>query len=1013
MSDSLPTGKTYWKSFEELSSDPEVMEQLKHEFPEGYDTPPDASSMKRRTFMGLMAASMALAATACRRPEQQIVPYVNKPEYMIPGIANHFTSTFSIGNFASGLLVKSREGRPVKIEGNDLDPISGGASSVLAQASLLALYDPDRVLRPTVNNADSTPLNALSRMAAGLREAAAKNKQVRIVIDEHASPAFASLCSDLERVLPNTKVVTWPAITNSAAAEANKQLLGIDAVMVPDLSKSDVILGIDADFLGSDPEALYHIKKFAMGRKPSLKNPEMNRYYAVESGLSTSGANADYRVRIKPTEFNEFLLALLHELVVVRKKGDLGNLASAFGGHQNTEFSFLKQIADDLTAGKGLVMVGRHLPTETHALSIMVNHVIGAYGADKPIDPSHVLPYSNTQTEAIEELQKELRAAKVGVLIFADVNPVHSWGEKLFKDLTSRVLHKYHFGLYADETSKKCPVFIPVNHYLEHWGDAQMIDGSRAITQPLIAPLNDSQPSLPDALLTLMKVYSPDESPKHETYYEYVRALWQKDVYPGNANGASFNAFWDDALRNGTVSATLQTRTTSWNTSAASVMIQKAEKDKSVPLMGAVLPHVYLRDGKYANLGWLLETPEPITKVTWDNVAVMSQATATRYEISVGDVIEMKSPAGTIEAPAFIQPGMADDVVITTTGFGRTEGGRVLAGARTNAFELLESTDTGYVPLLISKTGANNRIATTQNNNSLSGKEHYEIDRTNIVRDVTLAQFLGDPDLIEKMDTEAYGAEGSLDEPISLVPEHDYSKGHRWAMTIDASACVGCNACVVSCQSENNIPVVGKEQVLKGREMQWLRIDRYYSGAPEEPNVHWQPMLCQHCENAPCENVCPVAATTHSPEGLNEMTYNRCVGTRYCSNNCPYKVRRFNFHNYHTEDRDPAGMVFNPDVTVRMRGVMEKCTFCVQRINEAKYGAKNDGRELVNDGEVKTACQTACPAEAITFGNVNDEESMVSMSRTSDRGYLVLRELNTRPMVTYLAKIRNKNGEIA
>lgn len=1015
MSDKSSSEKTYWKSFEELSSDPSVIEQLKYEFPEGYDTPIEGSAMKRRTFMGLMAASMALAATACRRPVEEIIPYSKKPEYLIPGVANHFTTAFTLGNFASGLLVRSREGRPVKIEGNDLDPVSGGATSVLAQASLLSLYDPDRVLRPTVNNADATALNAVTRMAAAIREAAAKGRKVRIVVDEHASPALAKLYAECERVFPNAAVVTMPALMQHGEAEANRQLLGIDGIIVPDLSKADVILGIDADFLGSDPEAVYHIRRFAKGRKPSAKSPAMSRYYAVEAAMTPSGANADYRVRIKPQEYNEFLLALLHELVVVRNAGNLGAAAGMLNGHANVNFAFLKRIAGDLLKGKGVVLTGKHLPAETHALGIMVNYVIGAYGEDKPINPAHVLPFSGSKKSAADTFLKEMKNGEVGVVIFAGVNPAYSIGEKDFRSLVSRVLYKFQFGLYADETSKLASIFVPVNHFLEHWGDAQMLDGSRAVQQPLIAPLNDNQPSLPDALMMLMTAYDAAKAPQAANYYEYLKSVWQSEVYPAAGAGDSFASFWDSALRSGTVRMTPVSRAIAWNGGAAASMIRSAEKPQGTGMLCGVLPHIYLHDGTYANLGWLLELPDPVMKVTWDNVAAMSQATADKLGVKTEDVVTLKTSAGSIEAPVFIQPGMADGVVITHTGYGRTEGGRVLDGAGTNAFALMHSTSTstGYLPVTVSNTGKSKPVASTQNNYSLSGKAVFDRDRSNIVRDVTLAQFLNDPDIIAKMDTPAEGAEKPLDKPISMYPEVNYSKGHHWAMTIDASACVGCNACVIACQSENNIPVVGKEEVIKGRHMHWLRIDRYYNGKPEEPNVLWQPMLCQHCENAPCENVCPVAATTHSPEGLNEMTYNRCVGTRYCSNNCPYKVRRFNFLDFHTEKREPHGFVFNPDVTVRMRGVMEKCTFCVQRINEAKYHAKNEGRELINDGEVVTACQQVCPAEAITFGNKNDKSSAVAKSRESDRGYLVLRELNTRPMVTYLAKIRNNNGETA
>ena len=993
------------------------MQSLEKEFPDDYDKPlGSGTTMKRRTFLGIMGASIALASAACRRPEEKIMAYVNKPEYMTPGLANHFATATSQGNFATGLLVKTREGRPIKVEGNNLDPISNGASSVQAQSLLLSLYDPDRIIRPTVNNSDSTPQNAINRMVDAIKEVTEKGKSVRILVDEHASPSLAKLYSDIETVLPDTKVVTMPALPMAGAAEANAALLGIDGVFVPDLSKAKTILGIDADFLGSDSEAVYHIRNFAQNRKPSTKNPEMSRYYAVESGMTLSGTNADYRVRIKPQEMNEFLLALLHEIVVKRGVSSLADsgIASKLRNHGNTNFAFLTRIADDLLSQQGVVMIGKHLPAETHALGILLNYAVGAYGEQKPINPSHVLPYSEAKSNAAEAVKQELTAGDVGVVIFADVNPAYSLGPDVFKKLTSKVLYKFEFGLYADETSKSCPIFVPINHPLEHWGDMQMLDGSMAIQQPLIAPLNDGQLSLPDALLLLAKAYNPEFEKDTAKYYDYVRNYWRQNVYEP-LSGKTFGTFWNEALQSGRVERSITSRTIAWNSQAAGSMIDRASKTESGAMMCGVLPHAYLKDGKFANLGWLQELPDPVTTVVWDNVAMMSKKTAEKNSLRQGDLIRVKSKRGTIELPVFYQPGMADDVVITTSGYGRTEGGRVLDGVGANTALLTPEGkhNLGYFPVTIEPTGETYEIATTQNNHSLGGEEFFGIDRENIVKDATLEEFLNDPGVIHEGDLPVYGVEEPLDEPISLVPEHDYSTGHRWAMTIDESACVGCNACTIACQSENNIPTVGKEQVIKGREMHWIRMDRYYVGDEENPEVARQTMLCQHCETAPCEVVCPVAATTHSPEGLNEMTYNRCVGTRYCSNNCPYKVRRFNYLDYHDEDRDPLSMLFNPDVTVRMRGVMEKCTFCVQRINEAKYHAKNEGRETLKDGEVQTACQQSCPAEAITFGNVNDPESNVSKSRSSERGYLVLRDLNTRPMVTYLAKIRNTAGGAA
>ncbi len=1017
MSDTDTSNKTYWKSFGELGRDPAVLEQLRNEFPADYDEPSsDASSITRRTFMGLLAASAALAAAGCRRPEQKIVPYVRKPEYLTPGIANYFATAFTHQNFAAGLLVRSREGRPVKIEGNDQCTISGGKAMPLTQASLLALYDPDRVLRPTVNNSDSTPLNAVRRMADAIREVTATGKSVRIIVDEHASPSLARLYGELEQLLPNTRVVTWPAIVASGAAEANRQLLGIDAVLVPDLSRADVILGVEADFLGTDPEALYHIRNFSKRRKPETGSPDMSRYYAAEAMMTTTGSNADTRIRIKPGEFDEFLLALLHEVIAVKGAGALGaDITTLLDGQGNNRFPMIKRIAADLAAKSSVVMIGRHLPAHTHALGVVLNQVLGAIGDGRIIDPRRALPFSNVKNVGIDTLKREMQSGSVGAVIFADVNPAYVLTANAFRALVSRVLYRFSLSQYADETSKSCSIFVPVNHYLEAWGDVRMLDGSEAVVQPLIAPLNEGQLSLADALMGIARALDEKNFETTPTFYNYVQKRWREERFPASAR-PSFDGYWNDVLRDGRAGVDPAPRAVAWNASSAAALLRKAAMGASAMagtkgMRLGVLPGNTVYDGRYANLGWLMELPDPVTKVAWDNVAVLSRTTAVRLGVGKGSVIKVKTNAGSQRLAVFIQPGVADDTVFTQTGYGRTEGGRVSADKGVNAFALMSGTDTiGYHPVTVEVTGDTYPIATTQDHHSLSGDELFDIDRSDIVKEGTLAAFLKDPAGLYTNDLPLYGTEKNTDRPISVMPPHDYSTGHRWGMTIDTSACVGCNACVIACVSENNIPVVGKEQVMRGREMHWIRIDRYYTGPDDNPETLLQPMLCQHCEKAPCENVCPVAATTHSPEGLNEMTYNRCVGTRYCSNNCPYKVRRFNYLNFHKDDRDPVNLVFNPDVTVRMRGIMEKCTFCVHRINEAKYHAKNEGRDMLNDGEVVTACQQACPADAIVFGNTNDPGSAVSKHRASDRGYHVLRELNVLPSITYKAKIRNVNG---
>ncbi|MBI5648641.1 MAG: TAT-variant-translocated molybdopterin oxidoreductase [Ignavibacteriae bacterium] len=1014
MNDTRDTGKTYWKSFQELARDPAVMEQLHNEFPADYDAPlGSASAMTRRTFIGLMGASVALAATGCRKPEQEIVPYVRKPESLVPGVSQHYATVFALGYAAQPLLVRSREGRPIKVEGNDRDTTTGGASSHFAQASLLALYDPDRILRPTVQNSDSTPHNAVTRIAAAFADTAKKGKAVRILVDEHASPSMARLYEALERAIPNCKVVTWPAMSAWNAAESNKALLGIDGLFAVDLAKADVILGIEADFLGADPDAVRNIRGFASRRKPTRAAASMSRFYAAESVMTLTGSNADHRLVLGPSEFESFLHAVLHEVAVVRRRGALDAAVLAeLSRKAPASFPMIGAIADDLLRGSAVVMVGRHLSMRAQAYGVLLNLAIGAYGANRPLDPAHVYPYSGSAKTAVESLRAELRRGDVGAVLFADVNLAHALGEKEFRGLLSKVLYRFACSQYADETSKACTIFLPVNHALECWGDAELPDGTQVVQQPLIAPLNDGQWSLGDTLLRIAQLSNAAAAPVESTWYDFVRARWRRDVQTAaGASAGGFDAFWQNALREGLVSITATRRPLAINMAQALPLL-RAQTSAGGSFTVCIAPSNTVYDGRFANLGWLQEMPDPVTKVTWGNAALLGPATAKALGVKKDDVIRIKTASGAVELPVLVQPGVAENTVAVSTGYGRSEGGRVLAGVGVDTAGLLpaQGPSLGFAACSVEKTGAVAPLACTQDHHSLGGDELYDIDRSDIVKEATLADFTKNPSVLFARELPVLGAEKQHDRPISLMEPHDYSKGHRWGMTIDASACVGCSACMIACVSENNIPVVGKEQVMKGREMHWLRIDRYYSGDEAAPETLVQPMLCQHCENAPCENVCPVAATTHSPEGLNEMTYNRCVGTRYCSNNCPYKVRRFNYLDYHGDDRDPLGMVFNPDVTVRMRGVMEKCTFCVQRINDAKFHAKNEGRDRLADGEVVTACQQACPADAIVFGDLNDPASAVSASRGSERGYLVLRELNVQPSITYLAKIRNTNG---
>lgn len=997
---------TTWKSIDDLAGTANALPQ--GEFSgDATSSPVFESNVSRRGFMALLSASMALTATACRRPLQKLVPAVKSAQTATPGLPLDYASVYAHRNVAYGALVKSREGRPVKVRGNELHPSNCGTASAEMQASLLSLYDPDRIRRPRVNKGATSYDNAVSTIAAAVTDAQAAGKKAVVLVDEHCSPSFEALMADITTHATNVSFVTIPPIVADGAALANKAMLGIDGELVPDLGKAKVIVSVDADVLGTDKLALHHTGRYAARRTPSIDKPEMSTVIVAEAGYSLTGANADVRVKLHPSQFEAFLAVIEQNVGVATAVGaDLVGSADAATQKAAAETAAALKTAP----GEAIVLAGRHLSPRANAIALNISNALGSVGAGKAIDPAHVLPYSNAKGAAIDALVADMEAGTVHALIFGDVNPEYS-ASRAFRDAMAKVAVRAAINLYEDETASAriSSVSIPAAHWLECWGDAIAYDGTRTIQQPLIAPLNDGVPSLQDALMAITKKVNPAAFGEITTYFDYVKGRW---------NAAGDEAAWTKALQSGAVTPAAAT------TAAA---IVNASAGTSLPTSSApsgrvivTVPSLALYDGRYANNGWLLELPDPVTKITWDNVALMSPKTAVSLGLAASTdakeiikanerVIVVKTPADeAVELPTWVQVGMADDVIVTQLGYGHTWGGASQGAVGSNAYAVSAANNTnGYVAIKSIQVVADkrHRVATTQN--------HHTLDDGNGERPVAKWVTLGDIKAknLHSLDThyveaKGEGKAGRFPLPLSITADYEY-KGHRWGMVIDMSSCTGCSSCVVACQSENNIPVVGKDQVLRGREMHWIRLDRYYVGDMENPQSVTEPMLCQHCENAPCENVCPVAATTHSPEGLNEMTYNRCVGTRYCLNNCPYKVRRFNFLNYNTDQRSPLDLVFNPDVSNRMRGVMEKCTFCVQRLHEAKYHAKDQGRARVNDGEAITACQEACPAGAIIFGDMNDPSSRVSKARAHERSFTVLADLNVRPSVTYLAKVRN------
>lgn len=1003
----------YESSHDNMSSSNEPLDpqqsSLRDEFGEGYDTMPTFENpISRRSFMALMSASMAVTAAACRRPNHKLVPSVKSPEYIIPGLPNHYASAFMLGNVAHGVLVKVREGRPVKVEGNDLHPMSGGKSTAYLQATLMNLYDPDRIRQAIIGRVPgksksggySTPANAINTIAKAISEAQASGKQTRILIDEHCSPALANLCREIETAAPHVKFVTMPSTFADGAALANKALYGMDGEFVADLSKATMILSVDKDFLGTDKNSLFYTRHFSASRKPTKDQPTMVKFVTAEATYSLTGMNSDQRVKLGVNEFEAFL-ATVHN-VIAGHKG-----AATIGGYAATKDAEAKECANELLAAgdRGCVMVGSHLSPKANAIGMIINSMLGSVGAGKVF--AMQAPYSNAKGAAIEQFRSDMRSGSIGVVFTCDVNVMYA-GDADLRALFAAVDHRFSYSYYDDETAAVCSINMPSTHQFESWGDTESCDGTLSIQQPLIAPLNEGSLSLGDTLMGLYKALMPGALATAATYFDYVKALWMPVV--------TDDAGWEKALRDGAVSRVVAPAPSACTASNLS-QCASAKPINGIAVYTTLGYTMY--DGLYSNNGWMMECPDPITKHTWENVAMMSKATAAQLKVEADRVITLNNgDRSEIELPVLIQPGISDNVIVTSVGYGR-DMGSVCKGYGSNAYRLHTSgTSIGYHGVTVSDTGKKNVVARTQGYFHAQHTKEWEPNapekkNRDIIRDMTIDDVKNGAIISKEEHIEGEVIQGDkFIKPLTLLSGYEY-KGHRWGMVIDTSACTGCNACVVACHSENNIAIVGKEQVIRGREMHWMRLDVYYKGDAENPEATIEPMLCQHCENAPCENVCPVAATTHSPEGLNEMTYNRCVGTRYCLNNCPYKVRRFNFLDYRERlqgSRTPMEYVFNPDVTIRVRGVMEKCTFCVQRINQAKYEAKDKGFSRVPDGDLVTACQEACPASAITFGNMNDPKSAVSVLMQNQRSFRVLEELNVRPSVTYLAKVRNKKG---
>lgn len=960
-------GPRCWRGLEELANTAEFRRLVENEFAPGVVDWEDVPS--RRRMLQLLGASLGLAGlTACtKQPPERIVPYVRAPEEIIPGKPLFFATAMTLGGVATGVLVESHMGRPTKVEGNPEHPGSLGGTDVFAQASILGLYDPDRSQVVTRGGRISSWVSFVAEVSR-VREKllARKGAGLRILTETVTSPTLAAQLRELLREMPEAVWHQYEACNRDEAREGGRLAFGEAVHAVYRLEEADVILALDADLLGSGPGAVRYAREFARRRRPYETGAAMNRLYVAEPAPTVTGAAADHRLALPAGEIENLARAVA--AAVGLKVANPGTSAPG---------EWVKAVAADLIEhrGRSLVVAGDQQPAIVHAMAHAINDALGNIGRTviftEPLEAD-----ASPQMASLQRLVEDMKAGRVETLLILGANPAYDAPADLeFAEQMRKVGLRIHLGLYDDETAALCHWHVPETHYLEAWSDARAFDGTVTIQQPLIAPLYGGK-----SAHEMLSAWSgkPDRSG-----YDIVREYWQKQY-----RGADFEAFWQRALHDGVVAGTaLPPKKVTLRREALAV--PPSSRGEGIEVCFRPDPTVW--DGRFANNGWLQELPKPLTKLTWDNAALVSPRLAERLGLANEEVVELRCGGTSVEAPVWIVPGCADNSVTVHLGYGRRRAGKLAAGAGFDAHRIRSSTEPWRRDRVeIRRTGRRKRLSVTQ--------EHHSMEGRNLVRSATLEEYRRDPHFAH------HGAHDPGPE-LSLYPGFKY-EGYSWGMAIDLNACIGCGACIVACQAENNIPVVGRREVARGREMHWIRVDRYFEGGPDEPAIHHQPVPCMHCDQAPCEVVCPTGATTHSAEGLNQMTYNRCVGTRYCSNNCPYKVRRFNFFLYADWETESLKALRNPDVTVRSRGVMEKCTYCVQRINEARIEAEKESRKI-RDGEVVTACQAACPTEAIVFGDLNDPTSRVARLKAQTLNYGILTELNTRPRTTYLARVRN------
>jgi MoCo/4Fe-4S cofactor protein with predicted Tat translocation signal len=1062
------SGKQFWRSLEELAQNEAFQASL------GSSLPQDCSRqatmggdpLSRRKFLALMGASLALAGVSgCSvkpAPSVEIVPYVRPPEEVVPGRSLFFATTMTVGRTAVGLLVQSHMGRPTKIEGNPDHPASLGATDPFSQASVLTLYHPDRSQTATFLGQARTwgeAGDALGKAMQQQRQSGGKG--LRLLSESVISPTLSRQLHDLLKQFPAAKWHVWEPLHRDTAYQGAQMAFGQPVDMLYDFTKADVVLALDADFLGCHPGNLHDVADFMSRRRvrtteKESKQAAMNRLYVVETAVTCTGAKADHRLAIRSRDIEGMARAIAGQMGF----GAGGNADETYKRHK----PWVDAVSQDLQQhrGRSLVLAGEAQPAIVHLLAHALNEHLGNVGQTiKYIDPIEARPLP--RTPSLRELVDDMEQGTVELLVILGGNPAYNAPADIpFVEQMQKVPLRVHLSLYQDETSLQCHWHLPEAHYLEAWSDANAFDGTASIAQPLIEPLYGGRSSHE----VLVMLTEQREMPGREIVRAYWQEQWKKRQKAAEKNKetgekgkdrdlaeeeatdkqatdkqatadeSQFEAFWQTALHDGLIADTaaspktvplktdwqrhLQAGENSANTVEAAA--SAASEPSGLEIVFQPDPTIY--DGRFANNGWLQELPKPITRTTWENAAIMSPRTAQQLHIELGSyshggehggyympLVQLLLDGRTVRGPAWIMPGHADGSITVNLGYGRRNAGRVGGNVQQpvgfDAYALRTANRPWFAPgLKAIKLEESYLVACTQ--------AHHSMEKRDVVRAGTLDEYRQTPRFATEPDKEREKEETTLAPlPTTLYRPFDYAPPkHKWGMVIDLTTCVGCQACVAACQAENNIPVVGKEQVAAGREMHWLRIDRYIHGTPESPDeFYFQPLPCMHCEQAPCEYVCPTEATVHSAEGLNDMVFNRCVGTRFCSNNCPYKVRRFNFFFYADYNTSSLRLQYNPDVTVRSRGVMEKCSYCVQRIRHAEIDTEADQRRLV-DGEVLTACQAACPAQAIVFGDLNDPQSTVKQWKGSPLHYALLAELNTEPRTTYLAALRNPNPDL-